>query len=57
MLLEDKNLFSYYSLNHKIFNFLSNKKIGLKRSCNLKVMKFLIFRDFSGMFLNFFDLF
>ena len=33
---------------------ISNKKIGLKRSFILKVMIFIIFRDFSRNFLNFY---
>ena len=37
-----------------VFNFLWNKKIKLKRSCILKVMTFLIFKDFYWIFLNFY---
>ena len=39
-----------------IDNLIYDKKIRLKRSCILKFMNFLIFRDFSKSFLNFFKI-
>ena len=40
-----------------IHYFIFGKKIGLKRSCILKVLDFLIFRDFSKILMNFLILF
>ena len=53
-----KNSFSCY-LNNLTFKMIDNliydpkNKFGLIWSCILKVVNFLIFRDFSRIFLNF----
>ena len=54
----DTNLLSCY-LSNLIFKMIDNlishqtKKIRLKKACILKVMNFLIFRDFFRIFPNF----
>ena len=52
-----KTLFFCYflNLNFGMINYLISEKIRLKRSYILKGMNFLIFRDFSRKFWNFFE--
>ena len=54
-----KIFISFYFLNLNFYNdgnLISDQtiKIGVKMSCILKIMNFVIFRDFCVVFLNFF---